>query len=91
MIAKKVDYQLHYDEFIRRYRSDRSLRMDRYCDEAGIRRQRMYEWMTRRGLSLKSIYAEVSDQYLAPETVCIPSAEKLFAPLEVSPSKTVTG
>ena len=71
MIAKKVDYQLPYDEFIIRYRSDRSLRMARYCDGAGIRRQRMYEWMTRRGLSLKSIYAEVSARDLPPETDCL--------------------
>lgn len=85
MIAKEVDYQWHYDEFVRRHVSDRSLRMARYCDEAGIRRQRMYEWMTRRGLSLKRIYADAVQAQ--PEVKAdAPGPSSPFSPLHVSPA-----
>lgn len=91
MIAKEVDYQWHYEEFVRRHGSDPSLRMSRYCDEAGIRRQRMYEWMTRRGLTLKRIYADAAKPAVPSKTAgetTVPSTG--FPPLIITPPVTVT-
>lgn len=86
MIAKEVDYQWHYDEFVRRHGSDRSLRMARYCDVAGIRRQRMYEWMTRRGLSLKRIYADAAKSADPSKTTVETTVQSTgFQPLIITP------
>lgn len=88
MAATQYDYQKLYKGFCIRLKEDPNLKFSYYCKEVGVPWRRLYDWMSRRKISLKRLYAgvgrdlgsEISDYGKSQQQ------EKTFIPVKVGKS-----
>lgn len=56
MAAISHDYEKLYLEFCNRLQLQPNLKLSTYCKESGIPWRRLYDWMNRRHITLRSLY-----------------------------------
>lgn len=59
MTTSQYDYQKLYRCFCKELQANPDLRFTRFCEQAGVPWRRLYDWMSRRKVSLKRLYAGV--------------------------------
>lgn len=93
MAAINPNYHKHYRGFCERLKADPTIKFGAYCAEAGVPWRRLYDWMKRRHISLRRLYAGYDQPVPETEKTVVDSGSEapLFAPLEtdVSPSDAV--
>lgn len=85
MTATNVNYQKHYRGFCDRLKKDPTIKISVYCEEVGINWRRLYDWMTRRNISLKRLYAGYEQPVPESERSVVGNISKpqAFAPLKI--------
>lgn len=91
MTTPTPNYQKHYRNFCIELHKNPDLKFSSYCEQAGVPWRRLYDWMARRKISLKRLYAgmgrDLTDELSsdAGEPACTPG----FIPVKVEkPHKT---
>lgn len=92
MAETRYDYQRLYRGFCSRLREDSNLKFSHYCREAGVPWRRLYDWMSRRKISLKRLYAGDGRDLETEIQECGDSRQPgdAFIPLEVRKSPEVS-
>lgn len=70
------DYYGHYKAFVKELSNNSGLTLQQYCSGHGIMWRRLYDWMRRRHISLKRLYAT----YKEKEDKILISANRETAP-----------
>lgn len=96
MAATNPNYHKYYRGFCDRLRQDPTIKFSAYCDEVGVPWRRLYDWMKRRHISLKRLYAGYNQPVPEFEKSVVDnmSDTPAFAPLKIespAPKSVCTG
>lgn len=94
MAVTNPNYHKHYRGFCDRLKADPTIKFSAYCDEVGVPWRRLYDWMKRRHISLKRLYAGYDQPVpeIEREIVGGIADTAAFAPLEIdSPAPKASG